>query len=239
MFSEDDLLPLSGLQHLAFCERQWALIHLEQQWAENRLTAEGRVRHERVHDETTESRGDTRTVRGLRVHSFVLGLVGMCDVVEFKKIIPSAQDSVSASGIKIGSADDHWLPMPVEHKRGKPKPDRCDEVQLCAQALCLEEMLHVAIDAGAIFYGLPRRRLEVVFDESLREETQRIATLMHELYQIGKTPTAAYEKKCRNCSLLELCKPRVTASPAKSRRYLDNELAELGISSSSEREENK
>ena len=238
-FSEDDLLPLSGLQHLAFCERQWALIHLEQLWAENQLTAEGRVRHERSHDETAESRGDTRTVRGLRIHSLELGLVGMCDVVEFRRIMPGAFDEDSGKGAKFRKGDDRWLPMPVEHKRGKPKPDRCDEVQLCAQALCLEEMLHVTIESGAIFYGLPRRRMEVAFDETLRAETRRMATRLQELFQIGKTPTAVYEKKCRNCSLLKLCKPKATASPVKSRHYLDNELKKLGISSTSEGEKDR
>lgn len=239
MYTEDEFLPVSALSHLVFCERRAALIHIEQVWAENRFTAEGRVQHERVHEPETESRGGIRIVRGLRVHSLQLGLVGMCDVVEFKRLVKQYDKQIESNAVILPGFDGWWQPIPVEHKRGKPKPDQCDEVQLCAQAVCLEEMLHVTIESGAIFYGLPRRRMEVAFDETLRAETRQMATRLHELFQIGKTPTVVYEKKCRNCSLLELCKPKATASPVKSRNYLDNELTELGISSTSEGEKNR
>lgn len=199
MYNEDDLLPLSGLQHLMFCERQWALIHLEQQWEENRLTAEGRVLHEAAHSSGAESRGEVRIVRGLALRSLRLGLAGQADVVEFR-----------------GSQ-----PFPVEYKRGKPKSDRCDEIQLCAQALCLEEMLAVAIPAGALFYGTTRRRTDVVFDELLRRTVEELAERMHALYRQGKTPAAVYAPRCQQCSLVEVCLPR---EKRDANRYLRSRL---------------
>lgn len=142
-FLEDDLLPLSGLQHLAFCERQWALIHIEQSWAENRLTAQGRVLHNRAHDGPPESRPGLRIARGLRLRSLRLGLSGQADVVEFYP---------APDGIALPGETGLWRPFPVEYKRGRPKAGRCDEVQLCAQALCLEEMFARPIPSGALFY---------------------------------------------------------------------------------------
>jgi CRISPR-associated exonuclease Cas4 len=174
LYAEDDLLPLSGLQHLVFCERQWALIHIEQVWAENRLTAQGRVLHERTHEAGAESRPGLRVARGLRLRSLRLGLAGQADVVEFHAAL---------AGVALTGEEGLWRPFPVEYKRGRPKPDRCDEVQLCAQALCLEEMFECAIAAGALFYGTPRRRLEVEFDAALRVETERLAVCMQELYR--------------------------------------------------------
>ena len=171
MYTEDDLLPLSALQHLIFCERQCALIHIEQAWAENLFTAEGRIMHERVHEEGRESRGDIRVEHGLSLRSLRLGLIGKADVVEFHRW-------------KGGS----WLPFPVEYKRGKPKKDNSDRVQLCAQALCLEEMLNIAVPEGALFYGKNRRRAEVVFDIPLRKETEDAAIRLHELIASGRTP---------------------------------------------------
>lgn len=197
MFSESDLLPLSALQHLAFCERQWALIHLEQQWAESRLTAEGRQLHERVHEQESESRGEVRISRGLRIRCLRLGLIGAADVVEFHR-----------------EPDGSEKPYPVEYKRGRPKPGRCDEVQLCAQALCLEEMLGSVIEHGAIYYGQPRRRHEVAFNSDLRCETEALAMRLHELQQSGRTPAAVYEKKCDRCSLMALCLPKSASKRA-------------------------
>ncbi|MDR3723461.1 MAG: CRISPR-associated protein Cas4 [Terracidiphilus sp.] len=199
MYGEDDLLPLSGLQHLMFCERQWALIHLEQQWEENRLTAEGRLLHEAAHTAGTESRGPVRIARGLALRSLRLGLAGQADVVEFH-----GHD-----------------PFPVEYKRGKPKSNRCDEIQLCAQALCLEEMLAVSIPAGALFYGTTRRRTDVAFDAALRTLVEDLAGRMHTLYRLGKTPEAVYAPRCEQCSLMELCLPRRTRSAS---RYLRDRL---------------
>jgi len=160
MYTESDLLPLSGLQHLAFCPRQCALIHIEGAWGENRLTAEGRVMHKRVDEREHETRGDVRREYGLRIRSLALGLSGIADTVEFRR------DGES------------WHPFPVEHKRGKPKGDNpCDRVQLCAQAICLEEMCDCAIPAGALFYGETRQREDVAFDPTLRALTAARASL--------------------------------------------------------------
>src|ERR1700693_673793 len=149
LFSEDELLPLSGLQHLQFCERQWGLIHIEQQWEENRLTAEGRILHERVHEAGTEARPGVVIARGLYLQSLRLGLTGQADVVEFHQ---------SEAGVELPGRKGWWRSFPVEYKRGRPKANSCDEVQLCAQTLCLEEMFGTAIESGAFFYGMNRRR---------------------------------------------------------------------------------
>ena len=202
MFLEDDLLPISGLQHLQFCERQWGLIHLEQQWEENRLTAEGRILHERVHDAGTEARPGVIVARGLHLRSLRLGLTGQADVVEFHG---------SAAGVELPGRKGRWLPLPVEYKRGKPKADSCDEVQLCAQTLCLEEMFGTVIESGSLFYGMNRRRTEVQFDAVLRKRTEELAGRMHELYSAGVTPPAVYAKKCDRCSLFDRCLPRTTS----------------------------
>ncbi len=216
MYPEDELLPLSGLQHLMFCERQWGLIHIEQIWDENRLTAEGRVLHERAHEAASESRPGLRTARGLRLRSLRHGLVGQADVVEFHR---------ATEGVPLPGLDGLWRPLPVEYKRGRPKPDACDEVQLCGQALCLEEMFGAEIEAGAIYYGAPRRRTSVLFSAALRARTKALAQRMHELCGAGATPPAVYEPKCRNCSLLAQCLPRALAKPAGVERYLARALA--------------
>ena len=186
--ADDDALPISGLQHLAFCPRQWALIHLEQAWVENLRTAEGRLLHERADLPGESRRATVRTVRGMWLRSERLGLTGRADVVEFRP-----------------------EPYPVEYKRGKSKPSDCDTVQLCAQALCLEEMLKVPIERGAIFYGNPRRRLEVDFTPELRARTEGLAATMHRLYRSGETPAAVPGPYCRNCSLVDVCLPEATS----------------------------
>src|SRR4030042_5519578 len=167
-YTEEDLIMISALQHIAFRERQCALIHIEQIWDENRATAEGRIMHERVHEQDHESRGNVRIEYGLPLRSLKLGLVGKADVVEFHRL-----------------DKDKWQPFPVEYKRGKPKPDDCDKIQLCAQAICLEEMLGVEVPCGALFYGKTRHRLEVTFDPSLRENTQQAAARAHEVISSG------------------------------------------------------
>lgn len=234
-YSEDDLLPLSALSHLVFCERRAALIHLEQLWEENRFTAEGRVLHNRTHEQQVEVRGDTRIVRSLRIRSMRLGLVGMADVVEFTRV-PNSTPTMSQErdAVSLPGVNGLWRPMPVEYKRGRAKPTRCYEVQLCAQALCLEEMLGVTIRTGALFYGKRRRRTDVAFDELLRADTERATARLHELYDKQETPPAIYESKCRSCSLFELCKPKSMSSPTKTRRYVDTSLSELGLLRSSE-----
>jgi CRISPR-associated exonuclease Cas4 len=230
VYSEDDLLPLSGLQHLVFCERQWGLIHIEQQWEENRLTTEGRILHERVHEAGTEARPGVVTARGLHLRSFRLGLSGQADVVEFHLVEPAAADGKGRPGglphaaAQLPDRKGWWRPFPVEYKRGRPKADGCDEVQLCAQALCLEEMLGVAIDRGALFYGITRRRKEVPLDARLRTRTEGLARRMHELYAARVTPPAVYAKKCDRCSLYDRCLPRTASKRGVVKRYLAREL---------------
>ena len=209
MYALEDLLPLSVLQHIAFCERQCALIHMEQLWAENRLTVEGKIMHEHVHDENRVTRGDLRIDYGVSLRSLRLGLIGKADVVEFHR--------------QQGAA---WCPFPVEYKRGKPKPDDCDKIQLCAQAICLEEMLAVAIPAGALFYGQTRHRLDVQFDEALRQETAEAALRAHELIASGRTPPPVYEKRCESCSLFEQCLPKVIQKRHAVGSYLTKMLGE-------------
>ena len=214
VFTEDDLPPISGVQHLRFCERQWGLIHLEQQWEENRLTAEGRVLHERVHDGGAEARPGVVIARRLYVRSLRLGLSGIADIVEFHR---------DQAGVTLDGREGTWRPFPVEYKRGQAKRDSCDQVQLCAQALCLEEMFGARIEGGALFHGMPRRRTDVVFDERLRGETEALTRRMHELYRAGVTPAAVYSKKCESCSLYNRCLPRM--GPKKSvRRYVAGAL---------------
>ncbi|RLB31359.1 MAG: CRISPR-associated protein Cas4 [Deltaproteobacteria bacterium] len=210
MYTQDDLLPLSGLQHLLFCERQCALIHVEQVWAENRFTAEGRIMHERVHDPDRESRGsDIRVEYGIPLRSLRLGLIGKADVVEFHR----------DQGAREGGTPT-WLPFPVEYKRGRPKKEDWDRVQLCAQAMCLEEMLKLRISRGALFYGKTRRRQDVAFDSALREETEQSARRFHELVEQGLTPKARYGKQCDMCSMLSLCLPKTTGRNRSINRYL-------------------
>ena len=214
-YTEDELLPLSGLQHLLFCERQCALIHVEQAWAENRLTAEGRIMHDRVHDPGRESRGDIRVEYSLPLRSLRLGLIAKADVVEFHRK-PNTDEKRTAK----------WLPFPVEYKHGKPKKDNSDKVQLCAQAMCLEEMLGVDVTEGAIFYGKTRRRQDVIFDEQLRKETETTAKRFHELILSGRTPKPVYKPKCDNCSMYELCLPRTVEKARSINKYLKDALRE-------------
>jgi CRISPR-associated exonuclease Cas4 len=211
MFSEDELLPISALQHLVFCPRQCGLIHIEQLWTENVFTAEGRGLHETAHETNAESRPGVRIVRGLRLRSLELGLVGQADVVEFHD---------DSAGAAVPGLQGRYRPFPVEYKRGKPKVDVCDEVQLCAQALCLEEMLGTSIANGALFYGRPRRRKEVELSDSLRQQTRDTAGQLHELFRSRRTPQAAYAKKCESCSLLERCMPKITGIKKDIRHYL-------------------
>jgi CRISPR-associated exonuclease Cas4 len=218
MFNEDELLQLSAIQHLAFCERQCALIHIEQVWADNALTVQGEHMHDKVHEDgdRTESRGDIRIARGLPLRSLRLGLSGVADVVEFHR--------VNEAGIHLPGVGGLWKPFPVEYKRGQPKKDRCDEVQVCAQAICLEEMLEVAIPEGALFYGATHHRFDVAFDAALRTETEYAAKRLHDLIRSRKTPPAVREPKCDRCSLVEICMPEVAAKCHSAKSYLDNAI---------------
>ena len=209
MYSEDDLLSLSALQHLIFCPRQCALIHLEQIWNENLFTAQGRVMHDRVHSATTERRKDIRIELGMPLRSLRLGLIGKADIIEFHRL-----------------PDNKWQPFPVEYKRGKSKSDNSDKVQLCAQAMCLEETLSVDIPRGAIFYGKERRRTDVEFTADLRKETEDTIERLHHLVQTGITPKAVYQKKCDSCSLISYCLPKFMEHPKNVRNYLKEALKE-------------
>lgn len=198
---EDDFLQLSGLQHFIFCRRQWALIHIEKQWAENYRTTDGELFHQRVHqNEYSESRGDVLIRRGVYVHSYQLGVSGQCDVLEFHK---------DPNGITLQGKKDRWRPFPVEYKRGAPKENDADEVHLCAQAICLEEMLCCNIPEGAIFYGEPRRRVIVSFDAEKRQRVQDCLTEMRDYYRRGYTPKCKPKKGCSACSLKDLCMPEL------------------------------
>lgn len=216
-YPESDYLQLSGLQHFAFCRRQWALIHIEQQWQENLRTVEGGILHERAHDETIrEHSRDKITIRGLRIASASLGVSGECDVVEFLR---------RKTGARLAGEEGLWQPYPVEYKRGSSKPGDADRLQLCAQALCLEEMLGCAVPEGALYYGETRRRERVAFSEELRAEVSRLLAEMHELYHRGYTPKVKTGKHCNACSLKELCLP-VLCRTSSARAYLQSRLGE-------------
>lgn len=221
MFDEEDLLPLSAIEHVVFCERQAALIHLEQQWNENRLTAEGRIRHEKAHEAGRELRGDVLTVRGLRVRSLDLGLAGQADVVEFHRVPGYAP----AAGVPVAGTDGRWRPVPVEYKRGRLRHEEGYEVQLCAQAMCLEEMLGVPVETGAMFYGKSQTRMSVVFDHQLREKTRTAAARLHELVRERATPRAAPDARCPSCSMVNRCLPKATARRSV-RAYLAQAFAD-------------
>lgn len=200
-YNEDDYLQLSGLQHFAFCRRQWALIHIEQQWAENLRTIDGRILHEKAHDSATrEKRGNLIVTRDMWIHSANLGISGSCDVVEFHK---------GAVGIPLPGQDGLWQPYPVEYKRGTPKVTEMDRLQLCSQAMCLEEMLCCDIPEGAVFYGEIRRREVVDLDEELRSRVRELLMQMHDLYRRSHTPKVKFTKSCNACSLKELCLPKL------------------------------
>ncbi len=216
MYSEDDLVLISAIQHFAFCPRQCALIHLEGIWEENYLTAQGKVLHERTHEAGTEYDGDTRVVRGLRLRSLQLGITGVADVVEFHR---------DPTGIALPSVSGKWKPFPVEYKRGSPKIDDCDRVQLCAQAACLEEMLGIELPEGALFYGEPRRREKVSLDKSLRLLTGQYCEGVHQLIESGTTPPAKFEKRCKACSLLNYCRPKTMGGSKSVNKYIATALS--------------
>ena len=215
-YTEDDYLMISGIQHFVFCRRQWALIHVEHQWAENYRTVDGSILHEKAHGGGTESRGDLLIVRAMRIHSTVLGVSGECDVVEFHR---------SENGVALQGRDGLWMPFPVEYKRGKPKQDTTDALQLCGQAVCLEEMLCCQIPTGALYYGETHRRTEVEFTPELRQEVRTLLEEMHALYERGWTPKVKPTKACSACSLKELCLPKLMRKQSVA-DYLRDHLEE-------------
>jgi CRISPR-associated exonuclease Cas4 len=229
-YTVDDLLPLSGIQHFLFCRRQWALIHVEQQWRENVLTAEGRIMHDRADDPFfTETRNGVITARSVPIASYRLGLVGVCDVVEFTPSpLPSPRmgEGVrrTGEGVKLPNKDGLYLAAPVEYKRGKPKRDPCDEAQLCAQALCLEEMLATNIPHGYLYYGQTRHRVEVELTAELRNLVQEMADEMHKYFQRGYTPRVKPSKACRACSLADVCLPVLQEKAMAASKYIRQQI---------------
>lgn len=216
-YKEDSWLQLSGIQHFAFCRRQWALIHLEQQWAENFRTTDGHIFHEKAHDGSQrEKRGDLLITRDMSIHSAELGISGSCDVVEFHR---------GTEGIPLPGQEGLWQPSPVEYKRGVPRPDRANHLQLCAQAMCLEEMLCCDIASGALFFGQTRRREIVEFTPELRNEVRELLEQMHDLYQRRHTPKVRPAKSCSACSLRELCLPKLCGKRS-ARTYLLKSMEE-------------
>ncbi len=216
-YNEADYLQLSGIQHFRFCRRQWALIHIENQWAENSRTVGGEIMHERAHDsELLERRGDLLITRNMPVASPTLGVSGACDVVEFRR---------SDHGCTIAGESGSFQPYPVEYKHGAPRVDTANELQLCGQAMCLEEMLCCDIPCGALYFGETRRRVEVNFTPELRQEVQDCLREMHALYQRGYTPRVKPTKACNACSLKELCLPKLMRT-GSVKTYLRKSLEE-------------
>lgn len=221
-YTPDELLPLSGIQHFVFCRRQWALIHVERQWQENVLTVEGRLLHNRVDNPFfTETRQGVVTARAVPVASYRLGLSGVCDVVEFTAAGPgAAAPPPAAEGVALPGREGLYRPAPVEYKRGREKHDSCDEAQLCAQAICLEEMLSVAIPAGYLFYGATRRRVAVALTADLRQRVHKMAAEMHAYFDRGYTPRVKPSKACRSCSLADICLPALQEKTLPASQYI-------------------
>lgn len=215
-YTADELLPLSGIQHFLFCRRQWALIHIERQWKENVLTAEGRIIHQRVDDPFfTETRNGVITARSVPAASYRLGLSGVCDVVEF---------TASPDGVKLPNRDGLYLPAPVEYKRGKEKHNHSDEAQLCAQAMCLEEMLSVGIPRGYLYYGQTRHRVEIEFTVELRVLVKEMSAEMHNYFRRGYTPRVKPFKGCRSCSLADVCLPVLQGNVIAASKYIKQQV---------------
>ena len=217
MYQEEDYLMISGLEHFAFCRRQWALIHIEQQWAENSRTVAGAILHEKAHNpDLREKRGELIITRGIKVFSAKLGISGECDVLEFHR---------SDKGTSLHGYEGLWQPYPVEYKRGTPKKGEGNTLQLCAQAMCLEEMLCCEIEEGALFYGEIRRRDNIQFTEELRQEVINYLKEMHDYYKKGYTPKVKMGKACNACSLKEICVPKLTKEKSV-KTYLQKKMEE-------------
>jgi CRISPR-associated exonuclease Cas4 len=217
MYDEDDFLLISGIQHFAFCRRQWALMYVETQWAENERTVDGELLHKKAHDPFfTEKRGDLIISRDMPVYSRTLGITGHCDVVEFHKNI---------DGVELSGRKGRWQPCPVEYKRGRPKKGDADELQLCAQAICLEEMLVCRpIENAYLYYGEPNRREPVILDIALREKVKSLFIEMRGYYDRGYTPRVKQTKACASCSLKDICLPGLPVSVNSVREYIETQL---------------
>jgi len=220
-YTDDELLALSGIQHFCFCRRQWALIHIERQWEDNLRTVEGQVVHKRVNDPFfAESRGDVVISRAFPLVSYVLGLYGVADVVEYIR---------SEDGVALSGHEGLWTMRPVEYKRGKPKIDERDEVQLCAQAMCLEEMFGIYVDLGEFYYDEIRKRVPLLFSAELRDRVCSLSEEMHALFREGVTPPADPSRKCNLCSLQDVCMPKITRKNLSVRRYVRKHIKEACV----------
>lgn len=220
-YSDESLLMLSGIQHISFCERQYALAYIEMQWTENVLTVQGHHLHEHCDDSFAgETRGDHLILRAVPLISRRLGLTGRADVVELNRTETEPADRTIVVETKPG----RWTVMPVEYKRGKPKPDECDEVQLCAQVYALEEANKIVISKGYLYYGETRHRHEVVFSETLRKRTEELSLRMHELFDAGITPPAQLASYCKSCSLIDICMPGINKRYQSVSRYIEQSL---------------
>lgn len=218
MYNEDDYLLLSGIQHFAFCRRQWALIHVENMWDENLQTVEGHILHERAHDDKqTEKRGGLIITRNMAISSPALGISGACDVVEFH---------VNDGGITLHGRRGKYQPVPIEYKKGKPKKHDADILQLCAQAMCLEDMLVCSIDHGYLFYGETRRRCDVSFTPELRQKVCEMVEEMHMLMNRNHTPKVKSGKQCTMCSLNNICLPQLNTEKSV-KKYLFDRLGNI------------
>lgn len=218
---------LSALQHYLFCPRQCALIHIEGIWSENFLTSAGRLLHERVDRRGGETRKDIHLATALRLVSGRLGLTGIADMVEFHRQELPQDETGRIVATRLPDNGGFWRPFPVEYKRGVPKSRRADEVQLCAQALCLEEMLGVTIATGALFYGETRRRTDIVFDSELRSLTEDVARNVHVLIQTGVTPPPILTKGCRACSLVDVCRSGDVGGKSSVHRWISKQIDEV------------
>jgi CRISPR-associated exonuclease Cas4 len=234
-YTPDELLPLSGIQHFLFCRRQWALIHVEMQWRDNVLTVEGKQMHERADDPFfTEVRNGVITARSVPVASYRLGLSGVCDVVEFTAS-PPFRPPISelrnggieggwGEGVKLPNREGLYLPAPVEYKHGKPMEKPADKAQLCAQAICLEEMLSVTIPKGYLYYGEIRRRVEIELTPELRKLVKEMSDEMHNYFSRGYTPRVKTSKACRSCSLADICLPKLQEKAMPASKYIKQQI---------------
>ena len=229
--TDESPVMLSALQHYLFCPRQCALIHIEGVWSENYLTASGRQLHERVDRKGGETRKGVHFATALRLVSNRLGVTGVADMVEFHRQESPMDSDGTCVAVQLPGRTGFWRPFPVEYKRGAPKSHRADEVQLCAQALCLEEMLAVSIASGALFYGETRRRTDVLFDDKLRMLTEECVTKVHAFIRMGETPSPILTKGCKACSLIDQCRPEDVGGRESARQWIRKQLEAIGLTS--------
>lgn len=221
MFDEDELLPISALQHFVFCPRRCALVHIEQVWSENRFTVEGDILHQRVDELGRESRLNLIVSHGVGIRSLRFGVTGIVDVIEFR----SSMDGCGACALP--GKEGHWIPYPIEYKRGSLRRGFGDDIQICAQALCVEEMLECSVPAGAIYYASTRKRREIAFDAKLREQTSNAIAGVRSLIAAGVIPSPEYGKKCDTCSLFDLCQPKLSVLGMDPACYVSRYLQEI------------